>query len=76
MIGLGGIPDWLVPGETGESGSLGRMVVADLAAAIKRALNDQDHWLKLRVGAWKKAQEFSKARHINQLNQLFETCKS
>ena len=73
---VGGIPDWLVPGETGESGSSGQMVVAELAAAIERALNDQDHWQKLRVGAWKKAQEFSKARHINQLNQLFETCKS
>jgi glycosyltransferase involved in cell wall biosynthesis len=73
---VGGIPDWLVPGETGESGSSGQMVVAELAAAIERALNDQDHWQKLRVGAWKKAQEFSKARHINQLNQLFETYKS
>ena len=73
---VGGIPDWLVPGETGESGSPGRMVVAELAAAIGRALDDQDHWQKLRVGAWKKAQEFSKARHMNQLNQLFETCKS
>ena len=73
---VGGIPDWLVPGETGESGTPGRMVVAELAAAIGRALNDQDHWQKLRVGAWKKAQEFSKARHMNQLNQLFETSKS
>ena len=73
---VGGIPDWLVPGETGESGFPGRMVVAELAAAIERALSDQDHWQKLRVGAWKKAQEFSKARHMNQLNQLFETCKS
>jgi len=73
---VGGIPDWLVPGETGESGSSGRMVVAELAAAIKRALSDQGHWQKLRVGAWKKAQEFSKERHINQLNKLFETCKS
>ena len=73
---VGGIPDWLIPGETGESGSSGQMVVAELAAAIERALNDQDHWQKLRVGAWKKAQEFSKARHINQLNQLFETYKS
>jgi glycosyltransferase involved in cell wall biosynthesis len=73
---VGGIPDWLVPGETGESGFPGRMVVTELAAAIGRALSDQEHWQKLRVGAWKKAQEFSKARHINQLNQLFETCKS
>lgn len=73
---VGGIPDWLIPGETGESGSPGRMVVAELAAAIERALNDQNHWQKLRVGAWKKAQEFSKCRYINQLNQLFETCKS
>jgi glycosyltransferase involved in cell wall biosynthesis len=73
---VGGIPDWLVPGETGESGSSGRMVVAELAAAIERALNDQDHWQKLRVGVWKKAQEFSRVRHMNQLNQLFETCKS
>ena len=72
---VGGIPDWLIPGETGESGFPGRMVVVELAAAIERALNDQDHWQKLRVGAWKKAQEFSKARHINQLNQLFETSK-
>jgi glycosyltransferase involved in cell wall biosynthesis len=59
---VGGIPDWLIPGETGESGFPGRMFVEELAAAIERA--------------WKKAQEFSKARHINQLNQLFETCKS
>ena len=73
---VGGVSDWLIPGETGESGSPGRMIVAELAAAIARALNDQDHWQKLRVGAWRKSQEFSKARHINQLNQLFETCKS
>jgi glycosyltransferase involved in cell wall biosynthesis len=73
---VGGIPDWLIPGETGESGFPGRMFVEELAAAIERALNNQNHWQKLRVGAWKKAQEFSKARHINQLNQLFETCKS
>ncbi len=73
---VGGIPDWLVPGETGESGSPGRMVVGELAAAIERALSDQHHWQKLRVGAWIKAHKFSKARHINQLNQLFETCKS
>lgn len=70
---VGGIPDWLVPGETGESGPPGLMVVGELAAAIERALTDRDHWQKLRVGAWKKAQEFPKARHINQLNQLFET---
>ncbi len=73
---VGGIPDWLVPGETGESGSPGRMVVGELAAAIERALTDQDHWQKLRVGSWKNAQQFSKTRHISRLNQLIETCKS
>jgi len=73
---VGGIPDWLVPGKTGESGTSGRMVIGELASAIERALNDQDHWQKLRVGAWKKAQDFSKTRHIGQLNQIFATCKS
>ena len=72
---VGVIIDWFIPGETGESRSPSPMLVEELAAASERALNDQDHWQKLRVGAWKKAQEFSKARHMNQLNQLFETCK-
>jgi hypothetical protein len=52
------------------------MVVGELAAAIERALTDQDHWQKLRVGSWKNAQQFSKTRHISRLNQLIETCKS
>ena len=39
---VGGIPDWLVPGETGESGSSGQMVVAELAAAIRPKASKAD----------------------------------
>src|SRR5262245_23955408 len=51
----GGIPDWLVPGETGESAPGDRPTAAGLAEAIVRALRDPEHHHRLRVGAWQMA---------------------
>ena len=52
---VGGIPDWLVSGETGELAPGDPPTTAGLAAAIVRALRDPTHYAQLRLGAWKMA---------------------
>jgi glycosyltransferase involved in cell wall biosynthesis len=69
---VGGIPDWLRPGISGESGPGHRPDPRDLAAAIIRALVEPAHWQKLRVGAWETARSFSSAAHIDRLIPILE----
>ena len=61
---LGGIPDWLVPGVSGESAPGDRPDPDALAGAIVRALDDEAHWDRLRRGAWELAERFSPAAHL------------
>jgi glycosyltransferase involved in cell wall biosynthesis len=63
----GGIPDWLVPGISGESAPGHRPDPRELAAALVRVLADDDHRQRLRVGAWRTAREYSPDRHIGGL---------
>jgi glycosyltransferase involved in cell wall biosynthesis len=63
---VGGIPDWLVPGRSGESAPA-PPTAAGLAEAIVRALADPAHHHRLRVGAWEIAQTFTRARHLDTL---------
>jgi glycosyltransferase involved in cell wall biosynthesis len=68
---VGGIPDWLIPGQSGESAPA--PITADaLAAAIVRALADPGHHHRLRMGAWEVAQRFTLARHLDILEAVFK----
>jgi glycosyltransferase involved in cell wall biosynthesis len=60
----GGIPDWLTPGVSGESAPGGRPDPTQLADALVRALADDSHWQRLRVGAWETAGRFSAEKHM------------
>ena len=68
---LGGIPDWLIPGRTGELAPGEPPTVDGLANAIVRALSDPRHYQDLRIGAWQHARQFNLDRHIGQLEQIF-----
>jgi glycosyltransferase involved in cell wall biosynthesis len=69
---VGGISDWLYPGETGECGGLGVMDAKELSQAIFRALIDQNHWMKLRIGAWHHSLNFTINSHIEKLFKIFD----
>lgn len=67
---VGGIPDWLVPGESGELAPGDPPTVSGLAEAIVRILADPVHYNKLRQGAWAKARQFTLHHHIERLEQV------
>jgi glycosyltransferase involved in cell wall biosynthesis len=69
---VGGIPEWLLAGQTGELAPGARPQAHELAAAIVRALADADHWQRLRVAAWKQAHRFSLAHHLEQLLPILD----
>jgi glycosyltransferase involved in cell wall biosynthesis len=63
---VGGIPDWLIPGVSGESAPA--PPTADgMADALVRALSDPDHHHRLRVGAWQTASRFTLENHLGLL---------
>jgi glycosyltransferase involved in cell wall biosynthesis len=66
----GGIPDWLVPGETGELAPSDPPTVDGLSDAIVRAFASGEHHAKLCLGAWKQAQRFTLEKHLAQLEPL------
>ena len=67
---VGGIPDWLIPGESGELAPGDPPTPTGLAEAIVRVLQDPGHYNKLRQGAWSKSRQFSLNRHIEGLEQV------
>jgi glycosyltransferase involved in cell wall biosynthesis len=67
---VGGISDWLIPGESGELAPADPPTVAGLADAIVRALADPAHYQKLRLGAWEMAKRYTPERHLEQLEQI------
>jgi glycosyltransferase involved in cell wall biosynthesis len=67
---VGGIPDWLIPGQTGELAPGDPPTVEGLAEAMVRALADPAHHQKLRIGAWEMAKQFSLERHLTQLERI------
>ena len=64
---VGGIPDWLVPGVSGEMAPGDALKSRPLADAIVRALRDPGHWQQLREGAWRQAVRFSRKKHMEDL---------
>jgi glycosyltransferase involved in cell wall biosynthesis len=68
---VGGIPDWLEPGISGELAPGDPPTVEGLASAIVRALCDPAHYNRLRVGAWTTAKKFTLQAHLEKLGQVF-----
>jgi glycosyltransferase involved in cell wall biosynthesis len=70
----GGVPDWLTSGSNGEAAPGDFPTVEGLADALTRALADDAHWQRLRVGAWQASGSFNLNRHrdalLTQLGQV------
>ncbi|MCE9561937.1 MAG: glycosyltransferase family 4 protein [Planctomycetes bacterium] len=69
---VGGIPDWLVSGVSGELAPGERPNPSELADAIVRALADPEHHQHLRVGAWETACRFTPEAHLARLIPILE----
>lgn len=69
---VGGIPEWLIAGETGELAPGDPPTTEGLAQAITRALNDPPHYQRLRRGAWEQVARFTMERHLNALLPVLE----
>jgi len=69
---VGGIPDWLVPGVSGELAPGERPNPSELADAIVRALVNPEHLQRLRVGAWETARRFTPEAHLDRLIPILE----
>ena len=67
---VGGIPDWLIPGQSGELAPGDPPTVQGLADAIVRALADPAHYRRICAGAWEMAKQFSVERHANELERI------
>jgi glycosyltransferase involved in cell wall biosynthesis len=69
---VGGIPDWLIAGQTGELAPGDPPTVEGLSEAIVRALADPDHYARLCYGAWEKARSFTLDGHLERLEAILE----
>jgi glycosyltransferase involved in cell wall biosynthesis len=69
---VGGIRDWLLPGQTGEEADSDSPTPLSLADAITRALRDPEHHQRLRIGAWNTAHRFNLDSHLERLEELLE----
>src|SRR5262249_13522358 len=69
---VGGIPDWLLPGVSGESAPGEKPDAGQLADALVRALVDDEHLQRLRVGAWETARRFTREAHRDRLTPILE----
>jgi glycosyltransferase involved in cell wall biosynthesis len=67
---VGGVPDWLVHGESGEVAKGEVPSAAGLADALVRILSDTDSLNRLRVGAWRVAQRFTASSHLTALEAV------
>lgn len=69
---VGGIPDWLVPGVSGELAAGDPPTVDGLSEAIVRAVRDPSRHAALRRGAWDMAGRFTMDAHMQRLEPLLE----
>ena len=67
---VGGIPDWLISGRTGELAPGEPPTTEGLADAIVRALNDPNHYQQLCLGAWEAARQYTLERHLDSLERV------
>lgn len=64
---VGGIPEWLVAGESGELAPADPPSANGLAQAIVRSARDPAHHARLRRGAWEQAARFTMESHLREL---------
>jgi glycosyltransferase involved in cell wall biosynthesis len=64
---VGGIPEWLDAGQSGELAPADPPTAEGLASAIARALQDPLHYARIRRGAWEQGRRFTIDRHVNEL---------
>lgn len=69
---VGGIPEWLVPGATGELAP-SPPTVEGLAAALARLLTDPARWQRQRHAAWQHSAHFTLAGHLDALEPLLRS---
>ena len=73
---VGGIPDWLIPGQTGELAPGDPPTVEGLAEAMARALADPEHHARLSRGAWELSKQFDTPRHLAMLEPILSAAVS
>ncbi len=73
---VGGIPDWLIPGVTGELAPGNPPTAEGLAAAMVRVLADRDHYQRLCRGAREMARQFSIEGHLDLLVPILANCRA
>jgi glycosyltransferase involved in cell wall biosynthesis len=67
---VGGIPDWLIPGQSGELAPGDPPTVDGLAEAIVRAFADPVHYSRLCRGAWEVSSRFTMESHLAKLEPV------
>lgn len=67
---VGGIPEWLEPGVSGELAPGAPPSARGLADAIARALSTPEHRERLRRGAWERSQRLTLDAHVDVLEGL------
>ena len=73
---VGGIPDWLIGGQSGELAPGDPPTVQGLADAIVRAFAGGDHYAELCTGAWRLSRRFSLPNHLSKLEQVLNTAQN
>ena len=69
---VGGIPDWLTAGESGELAPGAPPTVAGLAQALIRALADTERWNRQRRQAWTRSASFGLEAHLDALEAALD----
>ncbi|MEJ7810658.1 MAG: glycosyltransferase family 4 protein [Gemmatimonadaceae bacterium] len=69
---IGGIPEWLIPGRSGELAPADPPTASGLADAIVRAMDDPVHYAHLRRGALAETRRFTARAHIGALESIFD----
>jgi glycosyltransferase involved in cell wall biosynthesis len=72
---VGGIPDWLVPGYSGELAPGNPPTAQGLADAIVRALSDPAHYATLSRGAREVAGRYTLSAHLSQVETTLEAIR-
>jgi len=67
---VGGIPEWLISGHSGELAPADPPTPQGLAEAILRGLTDSEHYDRLCRGAWEVASRFTLEAHLDRLEPL------
>jgi glycosyltransferase involved in cell wall biosynthesis len=70
---VGGIPDWLIQGRTGELAPADPPTAEGLADAMVRALADPGHYNDLCRGAFELSRCFTLERHVAELETILST---